>query len=99
MEFVGTALKDESDENVRLLGICTWGVISGREVLVNKGGRASYPPEGHKLVTEDIALEKNHTHFILVDGGKVRQFRQEMFFRSMLEQKIMKWQIDSGKLP
>ncbi|XP_057302958.1 transient receptor potential cation channel subfamily M member 1-like [Hydractinia symbiolongicarpus] len=96
MKFVGTALKDESDENVRLLGICTWGVISGREVLVNKGGRASYPPEGHNLVTEDIALEKNHTHFILVDGGKVRQFRQEMFFRSMLEQKIMKWQIDSA---
>lgn len=71
-------------------------MISGREVLVNRGGRASYPPEGHKLVTEDIALEKNHTHFILVDGGKVRQFRQEMFFRSMLEQKIMKWQIDSA---
>lgn len=97
MKFVGKALENEPYGKVKLLGVATWGVISGREVLVDRGDLVQYPPDGHKLITGDTLLDKNHTHFILVDGGKVREFGQEIKLRAELEQEIMKWQIDSGK--
>ncbi|XP_057305453.1 transient receptor potential cation channel subfamily M member 7-like isoform X1 [Hydractinia symbiolongicarpus] len=101
MKFVGKALENEPYGKVQLLGVATWGVISGREVLIDRGDLVQYPPDGHKLTTGDTLLDKNHTHFILVDGGKVREFGQEIKLRAELEQEIMKWQIDSAlkKIP
>ena len=54
-----------------------------------------YAPEEHDIAnSEDVLLDPNHTHFILVDDGSEDMFGKEIGFRARLEAELRR-----GKLP
>lgn len=54
-----------------------------------------YAPEEQGLAnSEDVLLDPNHTHFILVDDGSQDMFGKEIEFRARLEAELRR-----GKLP
>ena len=88
MKIVGELFQDRQTA-VPLIGIFPWGVINGRDDLAGqRGGTMSYtrkPP-----TREGAPLNKYHTHFLLVDDGKVGgvAWGSEIGFRSAMEKEL-----------
>lgn len=88
MKIVGELFQDRQTA-VPLIGIFPWGVINGRDDLAGqRGGTVSYtrkPP-----TREGAPLNKDHTHFLLVDDGKVGgvAWGSEIGFRSAMEKEL-----------
>eukprot|EP00057_Strongylocentrotus_purpuratus_P010202 XP_011664676.1 PREDICTED: transient receptor potential cation channel subfamily M member 2 isoform X5 [Strongylocentrotus purpuratus] len=105
MKYVGDAVRDHNlangRSNVVAIGIASWGVITNREKLIDDNGKfpASYNMDAKKSNTMNVPLDPNHTHFILVDKGRVDQFGEEITLRGKLEKAISEEQIQksSGK--
>ncbi|XP_077980205.1 transient receptor potential cation channel subfamily M member-like 2 [Glandiceps talaboti] len=100
MKVVGEAVNEEGREHthddekpVYALGIATWGIVDNREAL--DGSRkhnnlwpAMYPSEGLRSVKNSAALDCNHTHFILVDDGRISKYGADIELRATLEKYI-----------
>lgn len=94
MRLVGEAAAEEFNR-VTVIGIATWGKIADRQLLVHKIGSTSsspiqYYPENTEVKSKDVALDPNHTHFLLVDDGSVGEFGVEIEFRAELENELRK---------
>ena len=105
VQYVGDILQSHRFHSTTLLGVPTWGVVAGRESLktVDYGLEHTadffpkYPPihpldvlmEGRKREEEEFFLNKSHSHFLLVDTGKVGVLHEEFNFRSALEKSII----------
>ena len=88
MRLVGQAIS-KLDIKLPLIGIFPWGVTNGRERLDAAVGRvASYA--GAPASSSGAPLNSDHTHFILVDNGKVGgpAWGSEIALRSSLEATI-----------
>ncbi|XP_077980495.1 transient receptor potential cation channel subfamily M member-like 2 [Glandiceps talaboti] len=108
MKKVGEAIKEESKgttndshRKVVALGIATWGIISNNAILQKSPKRegwwpAEYIEKDLKLAGKLTSLDSNHTHFILVDHGKV-DFGADIGLRANLEQFINTAQTQNGK--
>ena len=77
MEVVGRAMaKHWADQGLMrkrcvrrpLVGIGTWGTVQGRQHLEGgQSGQVSRLPPADTNSNDGVALEPNHTHFLLVD--------------------------------
>ncbi|CAD5116686.1 DgyrCDS5550 [Dimorphilus gyrociliatus] len=104
MKFVGEAVREYTMSSANLensivaLGIATWGIVDNKEALesrsLNKGADdgcfpAEYNIEGLDYDKKGVSpIDHNHTHFILVDDGKVKSFGAEISLRCDLERHI-----------
>lgn len=104
MKFVGEAVREYTlsssnlENNIVALGIATWGIVDNKEALespVCKTGAgdgcfpAEYKIEGLNYDKKGVSpIDHNHTHFILVDDGKIKSFGAEISLRCDLERHI-----------
>ncbi|CAF0985618.1 unnamed protein product, partial [Rotaria sordida] len=70
---------------IPLIGIATWGCVSGRQDLDVHGSCVHYA-ESHSNIKGEAPLEPNHTKFIFVDDGSEKKYGREIAFRAKLEQ-------------
>ncbi|CAF1157757.1 unnamed protein product [Rotaria sp. Silwood1] len=89
MKLVGEIVQINPDPSrpIPLIGIATWGYVSGHEQLDAPGIHAYYS----KFLSNkkgEAPLESNHTNFIFVDDGSERRHGGEIVFRSKLEEAI-----------
>ncbi|CAF2820712.1 unnamed protein product [Rotaria sp. Silwood2] len=89
MKLVGKIAQINPDPSrpISLIGIATWGYISGHEQLDAQGIHAYYS----KFLSNkkgEASLEPNHTNFIFVDDGSERRHGGELVFRGKLEEAI-----------
>jgi hypothetical protein len=76
-----------------LIGIATWGVIFDNDKLEVDNDSCNYGYLTRKPVfyngygkdTKATFLDPNHSHFILVDAGKGKDFGQEIELRCQFE--------------
>eukprot|EP00052_Salpingoeca_macrocollata_P022389 m.194400 g.194400 ORF g.194400 m.194400 type:complete len:1763 (-) comp21786_c0_seq1:135-5423(-) len=87
MKYVGQAMSEidnsREDSSVPLIGFATYGVIDGRHEYL----------EGPELEVEyncsnPTALDKNHTHFFLVDDGSEEKFGREVGLKDAFEEHL-----------
>lgn len=88
-----------SEKNV-CIGIAPWGNIYNRKELQNMGDTVIYESYSkvlkRKKEIQGENLDKNHTHFFLVDDGSVNKTGGELEFRAKFEKELCglheKWQ-------
>ncbi|CAI9735612.1 Hypothetical predicted protein [Octopus vulgaris] len=90
VKYIGEAISDNENKvadmkKVKTIGIARWNCVQNKESLVNKEGLwpANYSNGG------EYALDPNHTHFILVDGGTNDTSGVERKFKKQLEDTIL----------
>ncbi|KAK7104609.1 hypothetical protein V1264_019300 [Littorina saxatilis] len=100
MKLVGEAVEgyvtdseNGKKQQLVVLGIASWGFVAQRKKLKDaerfpKKSPAQYEPQKTVEEDKDAPLDKNHTHFILVDNGSVGKAGGEIEFRSRLEKCI-----------
>lgn len=103
IRFVGSVLEGHTYKDVKVIGVLPWGIVAGRDVLVSNGDTLrdyapKYPP--HRTARKmtgirrcEFYLNRNHSHFILVDTGKIGVVDGELQFRSQMESMIISEQI------
>nr|XP_031316590.1 transient receptor potential cation channel subfamily M member 2 isoform X1 [Camelus dromedarius]XP_031316591.1 transient receptor potential cation channel subfamily M member 2 isoform X1 [Camelus dromedarius]XP_031316592.1 transient receptor potential cation channel subfamily M member 2 isoform X1 [Camelus dromedarius]XP_031316593.1 transient receptor potential cation channel subfamily M member 2 isoform X1 [Camelus dromedarius] len=95
MKQVGEAVRDFSlsssynEGEVVTIGIATWGTVHNRDSLIHPTG--SFPAE--YIMDEEgqghlTCLDRNHSHFILVDDGTHGRYGVEIPLRAKLEKFI-----------
>ncbi|CAF1256388.1 unnamed protein product [Adineta steineri] len=89
MKLVGEIVQINPDRSrpIHLIGIATWGCVSGFEQLDVHGANVHYAKSRSEQKGE-APLEPNHTEFIFVDDGSERKYGREIQFRARLEQAI-----------
>ncbi|CAF2820727.1 unnamed protein product [Rotaria sp. Silwood2] len=89
MKLVGEIVQINPDPSrpIPLIGIATWGYVSGHEQLDAQGIHAYYSKSLSNKKGE-APLEPNHTNFIFVDDGSERTHGGEIVFRGKLEKAI-----------
>lgn len=95
MKLVGEAVREHNvlshytENNIVALGIATWGIVDGNENLNSLHGSGCFPAEYEFENVEDkdrlSPVDHNHTHFIFVDNGTVKDFGIEIELRVELE--------------
>lgn len=99
MKLTGEAFKDinySSNERnqVTLLGIANWHTVRGKECLLNNSQNEGQTKEydltmgKSSLNEESDHINPNHSHFLLVDTGKINTFGEEIKFRSRIEKTL-----------
>ena len=79
MKYVGEALVDGKGQSITpIIGVASWGVLNGRDLMEKANG--GYVDYGNpdKYAKPHVSLDRNHTHFILVDDGSANQFGVEV---------------------
>jgi len=87
MELAGSALAGQSGRTP-CIGFASWKMISHRDVLKRRGEERNY----RKLTansSKSAALDKNHTHFFLVDNGS-DEWGAEIALRADVEEELQK---------
>ncbi|KAA8588234.1 hypothetical protein FQN60_001428 [Etheostoma spectabile] len=94
MKHVGQAVRDHAlssamQGQIVAIGVATWGIVHNREALVHSEG--CFP--AHYFMDNESqgqlsCLDKNHTHFLLVDDGTQGNYGVEIELRSRLEKCI-----------
>ncbi|CAF3349545.1 unnamed protein product [Rotaria sp. Silwood1] len=90
MKLVGEIVQINPDRSrpIPLIGIATWGCVSGRDDLDPiRGSSVSYTKPRSNTKGE-APLEPNHTKFIFVDDGSNNKYGREIAFRAKLEHAI-----------
>nr|CAB3267284.1 transient receptor potential cation channel subfamily M member 2-like [Phallusia mammillata] len=98
MKHVGKAVQEHAaaksnkkkTNKVVTLGIVTWGILQNKSSITEKGKHDINLENGSRL----SVLDKNHTHFVLVDDGTVEEYGKEIKFRAQLEKHIAASQQD-----
>ncbi|CAF4039299.1 unnamed protein product [Rotaria sordida] len=87
MKLVGEIVQINPDRSrpIPLIGIATWGCVSGREHLDVRGSSVYYA-KPRSNIRGEAPLEPNHTKFIFIDDGTERKYGREIAFRAQLEQ-------------
>ncbi|CAF5213181.1 unnamed protein product, partial [Rotaria magnacalcarata] len=89
MKLVGEIVQTNPNRSrpIHLIGIATWGCVSGFHQLDVHGANVHYvKPRAEER--GQASLEPNHTEFIFVDDGSERKYGREITFRANLEQLI-----------
>uniref|UniRef100_A0A8C2TNQ0 Transient receptor potential cation channel subfamily M member 8 n=1 Tax=Coturnix japonica TaxID=93934 RepID=A0A8C2TNQ0_COTJA len=112
MKYIGEVVRDNtisqsSEENVVVIGIAAWGMISNRESLIRSGDNEGYYLAHY--IMDDLkrdplyCLDNNHTHLLLVDNGTNGHPTIEAEVRTQLEKYISERVIPEsnygGKIP
>ncbi|XP_037077937.1 transient receptor potential cation channel subfamily M member 6-like, partial [Pollicipes pollicipes] len=76
---------------IRCIGICAWGYVRDKELLINKDANFQYA--SYKATTivrphEPVSLNGDHTHFLLVDDGRRGTPTGAADLRARLEERI-----------
>ncbi|CAF3840513.1 unnamed protein product [Adineta steineri] len=89
MKLVGEIVQINPDRSrpIHLIGIATWGCVSGFQQLDVHGANVHYAKPRSEQKGE-APLEPNHTEYIFVDDGSERKYGREISFRAKLEQAI-----------
>ncbi|CAF0905041.1 unnamed protein product [Rotaria sordida] len=89
MKLVGEIVQINPDRfrPIPLIGIATWGCVSGRQDLDVHGSNVQYA-KSRSNTKGEAPLEPNHTKFIFVDDGSEKKYGREIAFRAKLEQAI-----------
>ena len=76
-------------EKTVCIGVASWGTMYNRKKLIKLGEAVDYGFSscliGKNAREKKAILEKNHTHFLLVDDGYVNKPGAEVDFRKRLE--------------
>ncbi|XP_072020968.1 transient receptor potential cation channel subfamily M member 2-like [Amphiura filiformis] len=94
MKYIGEAVKDFKTDcrihDVVAIGIATWGILDQRSLLedVNYSNRESFISTIRQGEPNEVLLDPNHTHFILVDDGSEGKYGVEVQLRAKLEETI-----------
>ena len=70
---------------ITCIGIATWGIVTGREILFSAAGQSVEYPMQRVPSPGSTYIDPNHTHHLLVDDGSVGQYGVEIEFRAKLE--------------
>jgi len=102
--LIGDVLQGHKYNETVLLGITAWNIVKGRQSLktFNDPEAIKYPPvhpadEKSNVKADEIYLNKDHSHFLLVDFPEKGAF-QETLFRAKLEQKLINQDQGFGKI-
>ncbi|CAF3718951.1 unnamed protein product [Rotaria sp. Silwood1] len=89
MKLVGEIVETNPDRSrpIQLIGIATWGCVSGFEELDVQGSIVHYAKPSSETKGQ-APLEPNHTKFIFVDDESKGQYGGEIAFRAKLEKAI-----------
>ncbi|CAF1186955.1 unnamed protein product [Rotaria sordida] len=89
MKLVGEIVQVNPDRSrpIHLIGIATWGCVSGVEQLAVHGSNVNYA-KSHSNARGEAPLEPNHSEFIFIDDGTTRKYGGEIEFRAQLTQAI-----------
>ncbi|XP_068691807.1 transient receptor potential cation channel subfamily M member-like 2 [Montipora foliosa] len=85
----------ENTQQVHLIGIATWGIVDHREQLVCNQDVVPYQMTS-SMMSQGACLDNNHTHFILVDDGRINRYGGEISFRASLENCISRKQMEKS---
>jgi hypothetical protein len=91
MKQVGDALGDwmtQAKNNIVTIGIAPWGIVHSRNELIGRDIEAPYYSSASHGNNTGIALNSNHSYFLLVDNGTVGKYGCEITFRRRLEKHI-----------
>ncbi|CAF3833359.1 unnamed protein product, partial [Rotaria sp. Silwood1] len=88
-KLLGEIIRTNPDPShpIHLIGIASWGCISGVEQLDVHGTNVIYNKSKNDG-NDETPLEPNHTHFIFVDDGTKHQYGGENEFRTQFERAI-----------
>jgi len=91
-KHVGTALGNQRVLGVKRgrvvsIGICPFGIVQNREVLIGHNKDRIYNPL-EQSSSKYIILNPRHSNFLLVDNGSVGKLGGESVFRRRLERCI-----------
>ena len=97
--MAGEAFKDinysTNERNlITLLGIANWHTVRGKESLLNSPEIGSHPKEYDVTTSKNGPdemsdhINPNHSHFLLVDTGKINEFGGEIQFRTRVEKTL-----------
>lgn len=96
MKYVGEAIAGASlDPNQKLvvLGISNWGSLANKEQLIRNDKKQLFVEynvsSSNSNSKTNAFLDKNHSHFVLVDNGQLNVFGGEVEFRAKLEREIV----------
>jgi len=92
MLHVGKAVRQYAhvtkNQSLVALGIATWGTLHNRDQLIKQNFHGPNPVLQYELSKPPkglAALDKNHSHFILVDDGTENEYGKEIKFRAAFE--------------
>eukprot|EP00043_Microstomoeca_roanoka_P018007 m.190040 g.190040 ORF g.190040 m.190040 type:complete len:1456 (+) comp16751_c0_seq1:63-4430(+) len=94
MKYVGEAIQDVQTKTTSpLICIAPWSIVNNKEILSTLGGE---PVKGGVVHYGDpdnfpkpyCSLDRNHTHFILVDNGTLDEFGGEIKMRADIEENV-----------
>ena len=71
-------LGDDGRPVTALIGVATWGILSGRSELENANGAYVHYRDPDSYTNPTSAIDRNHTHFIFVDDGSASTFGVEV---------------------
>lgn len=101
--MIAEAVEGYKYHDTSVIGITSWGVVAHKELLVQESKKIKLPrypivKELHKASKkkhkETFFLNKDHTHFFLVDTGKPGELSsKEIEFRSRFEKYVVDRQI------
>lgn len=110
MRLVGDALKEYKQMSV-CIGIASWGPLDGKDSLqaasqgvlrLNSAEHDVENPKGsidNPFIYTGSSLDKNHSHYILVDAGSHTDFGAEITFRHELEDFVSFRRDSTGHYP
>ncbi|EGD74678.1 hypothetical protein PTSG_06043 [Salpingoeca rosetta] len=96
MKYVGQAIKDvQSQVTSPLIGIVPWSIVNNKDALCEletgdptRGAVVSYGDPDRFTGRAFCSLDRNHTHFLLVDDGTLDEFGGEIKLRADVEQNV-----------
>ena len=69
MKVVGDSFAGAA--GVVLIGVAPWGCVHHRDIMVgSRGGVVPYPSQPNANSADGAQLQKDHSHFLLIDNGK-----------------------------
>ncbi|CAF4619850.1 unnamed protein product [Rotaria sp. Silwood1] len=88
-KLIGEIIRTNPDSSrpIHLIGIATWGYISGVDQLDVHGTNVHYA-KPRNVQKDEASLEPNHTEFIFIDDGTRSKYGGEIEFRTRFEKAI-----------
>ncbi|CAF0852590.1 unnamed protein product [Rotaria sordida] len=88
-KLIGEIIRTNPDSSrpIHLIGIATWGYISGVDQLDIHGTNVNYT-KPRNIQKDEASLESNHTKFIFIDDETRNKFGSEIEFRTRFEKAI-----------
>ena len=73
-----------------VIGVLPWAIVNRRDIMDRARGGDVYYGDPDRQQPAHLSLDQHHTHFVMVDDGRVGKFQGEIEVRSKLESALAK---------